>query len=322
MSRIATLNDLLANLLNSIPDLKAALIVDLEGLVIAQQSIKGFDEDIIGAIMSIIEKTISKIKKFADTSYGSGSIDTNDFQLFYVELGGSNPALFVLVADLYAKLSQFISYSYIVAEKASRILNAQKVNISLPLITPEGKLRLKSNNNIERSKQIINKIIITGAEAVGKSSLVNMYINGIPEDSYKPTIGVSIVKKELQVTKNIAVTFYLFDFGGLKSFAKVRKNFYDESKAVIILFDCSRSETFDQIPEWIAEAQHFIKDKTVSYILVGNKIDLVEDRDNIINKATKLAVQYDYPFFITSSITGEGLDELFMYLLNIGSNQV
>ncbi|MFX1276183.1 MAG: Rab family GTPase, partial [Promethearchaeota archaeon] len=181
---------------------------------------------------------------------------------------------------------------------------------------------LKSNNNIERSKQIINKIIITCAEAVGKSSLVNMYINGIPEDSYKPTIGVSIVKKELQVTKNIAVTFYLFDFGGLKSFAKVRKNFYDESKAVIILFDCSRSETFDQIPEWIAEAQHFIKDKTVSYILVGNKIDLVEDRDNIINKATKLAVQYDYPFFITSSITGEGLDELFMYLLNIGSNQV
>lgn len=321
MIRVSTLNELLTNLINEVPDLLAALIVDLDGLVIAQQSVEGFDEEIIGAIMSIVERTISKIKRFAETSYGSGTIDTNDFQLFYLELGGASPSLFVIVAGVYAKLELFIPYSYIVAEKVSQLLNNREISPILPKVGPEGYLEL-SPNFIMGGKNITGKIVIIGADAVGKTSLVNMYINGIHDEEYHPTIGVNIVEKELQIAKNMMITFYLFDFGGLKSFAKVRKNFYDDSKAVIILFDCSKSETFDQISEWIEEARHFIKDTSVSYIIVGNKIDLIEDRESIINKATNLANQYGFHFFATSANTGEGLDELFMFLTNFASSQL
>ena len=73
MFNISSLNDLLANLLKEVTDLLAALIIDQEGLIIAQQSVQGFDEEIIGAIMSIIEETIKKIKKFTKTSFGSGT---------------------------------------------------------------------------------------------------------------------------------------------------------------------------------------------------------------------------------------------------------
>jgi len=323
MIRVSTLNELLANLINEVPDLLAALIVDLEGLVIAQQSVEGFDEEIIGAIMSIVERTISKIKRFAETSYGSGTIDTNDFQLFYLELGGVSPALFVIVAGVYAKLEVFIPYSYIVAEKVSQLLNNNEVTPFLPKVSPEGKIELSpSNKNTLGGKNITGKIVFIGANAVGKTSLVNMYINGTHDEEYNPTIGVNIVEKELQITKRMTITFFLFDFGGLKSFAKVRKNFYDDTKAVIILFDCSKSESFDQISEWIEEARHFIKDKSVSYILVGNKIDLVDEREPIINKASNLANQYGFQFFTTSAITGEGLDELFMFLTNFASSQI
>ena len=323
MIKVSTLNELLANLVNEVPDLLAALIVDLEGLVIAQQSVEGFNEEIIGAIMSIVERTISKIKRFAETSFASGTIDTNDFQLFYLELGGPSPVLFVIVAGVYARLSVFIPYSYIVAEKVSQLLNDKEVTPVLPKVSSDGYLELSQhrNGNIGE-KNIMGKIIIIGADAVGKTSLVNMYINGTHDEEYHPTIGVNIVEKNLQITRDIAITFVLFDFGGLKSFAKVRKNFYDDSKAVIILFDCSKEETFDQISEWIEEARQFVKDESVSYILVGNKIDLIEDREPIINKAMNLANQYGFQFFTTSANTGEGLDELFMFLTNFASSQL
>ncbi len=315
MLRVSSLNELLANLINEVPDLLAALIVDLEGLVIAQQSVEGFDEEIIGAIMSIVERTISKIKKFAETSYGSGTIDTNDFQMFYLELGGTNPSIFVIVAGVYAKLEAFIPYSYIVAEKASQLLNNNEITTILPKVGLDGKIILTPDSDSTMAgKRITNKIVFVGPAAVGKSSLVSMYINGTYDKEYHPTIGVNIVKKELQVTKKMGYNFFIFDFGGLKSFAKVRKNFYDDSKAVIILFDCSKSETFDQISEWIEEARHFVKDVTVSYILIGNKVDLVDDREAIITKATNLAKQYGFQFYATSAETGEGLDELFMSL--------
>ena len=322
MIRVSTLNELLANLINEVPDLLAALIVDLDGLVIAQQSVEGFDEEIIGAIMSIVERTISKIKRFAETSYGSGTIDTNDFQLFYLELGGASPALFVIVAGVFAKLEIFIPYSYIVAEKVSQLLNNKEVTPVLPKVGAEGNLELSPNYYTMGAKNITGKIIIIGADAVGKTSLVNMYINGIHDEEYHPTIGVNIVEKELQITKSLVITFFLFDFGGLKSFAKVRKNFYDDAKAVIILFDCAKNETFDQISEWIEEARHFIKDSSVSYIIVGNKIDLIEDREPILKKANDLANQYGFRFFPTSASTGEGLDELFMFLTNFASSQL
>lgn len=57
MSRLTILEELLSNLLNEAKDLFAALVVDLDGLIIAKKSNGGFDEDLIGAIMGILEQS-------------------------------------------------------------------------------------------------------------------------------------------------------------------------------------------------------------------------------------------------------------------------
>ncbi|MFX1337005.1 MAG: GTP-binding protein [Promethearchaeota archaeon] len=320
MLRVTLLEELLANFLNEVNDLFAILIVDLDGLIIARQSVKNFDEEIIGAIMSILEGALNKIKRFANTSYGSGTFDTNDFRLFYLELGkvGSTRALFVLVADAYSDIDKFIPYSYIVAEKASQILNDRKISTKLPKLVNGGSIELESNND-SNGKNIINKIILIGAENVGKSAISNMFVNGEFIEQYKPTIGLSIIDKELQIMRDIKITFSLFDLGGLKSFAKIRRHFYKYSRAVLVIFDYSRTETLGMINEWIEEARHFIKDSTIPYIIVGNKIDKLDNREEFRSNANKLANQYNFQFFETSALTGEGLDELFMRLTsNLG----
>lgn len=318
MLKVSTLNEILSNFLGQAKDIMAALVVDLEGLIIAQQSVRGFDEEIIGAIMSVLEGTIEKIKRFAETSYGSGTFDTNDYRIFYLELGGTYPALFVIVADPYADFNKYLSYSYIIAEKISQALNNKKVQSKIPEIDEKGKIVLKSDDNGVDCKNVLNKIIVIGAEKAGKSTLLSVFLEGESDLEYKPTIGLSIMEKELQITKRMKVTHFIYDMGGLKSFAKVRRHFYDNTNAVMILFDYSRKASLNAVNEWLEEAKHFIQDNSVPYILVGNKIDLVDERGEIKTQAQKYVDQYNFQFFETSAKTGEGLDELFMYLTSLG----
>jgi small GTP-binding protein len=302
------LNELLNNFINEISDLIAVLIVDPNGLIIAQQSIKGFEEDIFEVIISIVEDNLEKIKKYADISLGSGTIHMNEYQLFYVEMGINNPGLFVMVTDPYFNLNDIIPYSYIVAEKASNILINKETSIDLPKINENGNL-IFDDNSSQFSKT--NKIVIIGPEAVGKTSLVDMYLNGTFGNDYTPTIGLSINKKSFEITKNMSIEFQIFDMGGLKSFKKLRKHYYQDAKVVIILFDYSKLNTLENINEWIEESRHFIKKPNVNYYLVGNKIDLINDRESIRNSAIDLSSHNNFSYYETSACTGEGIDELF-----------
>jgi small GTP-binding protein len=312
MSKASIMNDLLRALLNEVPDLFAVLVVDLDGLTIAKQSVQGFNEETIGAIMSIIDQTINKIKRYAETAMGSGTINTDDFQLFYVELYA--PALFVLVANPYSNMNRFLPYSYITAERISLILNDRDTTFYMPKLDSDGRLLFTSGLSSNNGKCKYYNIVIIGAETVGKSTLLEMYNSGDFHEAYKPTIGISLVNKELQISKNHKICLCMFDLGGLKAFAKIRSFYYQYSKAVILMFDYSRNETFEKINEWIEEARNFINKAAIFYILIGNKIDLMEDRISMKERAISLAEEYNFKFFETSALTGEGIDEVFTYL--------
>ncbi|MFX0003325.1 MAG: GTP-binding protein [Candidatus Hodarchaeota archaeon] len=315
MSKVKEIEELLSNLLHEVNNLLAALVVDLDGLIIARASVEGLDEELIGAIMAILDQSINKIKRYAETSLGSGTFDTNDFQLFYMELGSSIPAIFVLVANHYSNIDQFIPYTYIVAEKISSLLSNQNVSLKIPKLTNEGKIILPAE---EDNKKSVRNIILIGSEAVGKTKLARMYTgmnineNGI----YKPTLGISINEKELQVASNFSLTLYLLDLSGLKSLTKIRKFYYKYSNAVLVIFDYTNKDTFNNVVGWIEESRHFIKDQEIPLVLIGNKIDKCENREETKIQAIKLAEQYNIPFFETSALTGEGIDELFTFLIS------
>jgi len=308
MSKTNLINDLLSNLITEIQDLIAVLIVDSNGFIMAQQSIKGFNEEIFEAIISIVEENLEKMKKYTEISLGSGTIHMNEYQLFYVEMGIKNQGLFVLVTDPYSNLNDFIPYSYLVAEKASNILNNIETSIKLPKISGSGEITFDDNTS---SFFKPNKIVIIGSDSVGKTTLVDMYLKGKTRDEYIPTIGLSVNKKSFEITKNVKIEFQIFDMGGLKSFKKVRKHYYQDAKVVIILFDYSKLDTLENINEWIEEARHFIKNPITKYYLVGNKIDLIDDRKSILSSAIDLSSHYNFSYYEISAVTGEGVDELF-----------
>jgi len=313
---IQLLDNLLIYSLNEVPDLLAALLIDFNGFIITRQSVKGFNEEMIESILSMVEPNIQKIKSSTETSFGSGTFNFNEYQFFFLELGIPIPVLFLIVADSYSNIDQLIPYFYMIAEKITLILSKRSNSIFIPKLINGGGLEINPQEDSNTKKNLVNQIFIIGAERTGKSSLIEKYINGKFIKDYKPTIGLSIVKKNFHISKENKIAFYLFDMGGLKSFAKVRKSYYKITKAnaVLIFFDYTRMDTLEKINEWLEESLFFIEDNSLFYFLVGNKIDLIKNRNEIRLKAELIAKKHNCLLFETSALTGEGIDEMFMYI--------
>lgn len=307
MSASADIQSLLDNFVKEIPDLIAALVVDFNGFIIAKKSIKKFDDELIGGITTLLDQTLNRIKGLTQSEFGSGSFDIDQFRLFYIQLGKNTRALLVLIGDHYSHLDRYVPYSYIIADKISLLLSDCDVACKFPSITEDADLILDPNSK---------NLIIVGSEAVGKSTFSRRVCDDSFVENYHPTLGISVIEKELEMVPHKSIKVNIFDLSSLKSFGKVRKYFYTYASAVLIMFDYSREETFNDIEDWINEARHFIGEKEIPFIIVGNKVDLYANNYELKKRAEQIAVDHNYRFFETSIRNNQGLDELFKYLIN------
>ncbi|MDH3534450.1 MAG: GTP-binding protein [Gammaproteobacteria bacterium] len=115
------------------------------------------------------------------------------------------------------------------------------------------------------------KICMLGAFAVGKTSLVQQYVNSIFSEKYQTTLGVKIDKKSLQI-ENQAIELILWDLAGEDEFMKVRESYLRGSSGAMLVADGSRAETL--------EISLGLKDRLYSevgevpVVLIVNKSDL------------------------------------------------
>lgn len=112
------------------------------------------------------------------------------------------------------------------------------------------------------------------------------------------------------------IALQIFDIAGQKSFKQLREMFYRGSRGGIITFDLTRKETLDSVLEWHNEVNHKVKGG--KYILVGNKNDLVDDREVKKSDVDKIMKKIDFIEYIeTSALTGEHVKEAFHTLASV-----
>ncbi|MHA1755023.1 MAG: Rab family GTPase [Candidatus Odinarchaeia archaeon] len=120
--------------------------------------------------------------------------------------------------------------------------------------------------------RIVFKVLVLGDEAVGKTSLVKRFTEGIYPTVSPQTIGVDFDIKEVDLA-DVRVKLQIWDFGGQEHYRRIQYSFCEGAKGVILVFDLSRPETLNSIPEWISFLNNCL-DKEVPVILVGAKTDI------------------------------------------------
>jgi small GTP-binding protein len=158
------------------------------------------------------------------------------------------------------------------------------------------------------------KIIIIGDGSVGKTSLINRYIENKFQDSYIETIGIDMFNTTLSVDYNNQkheVSLLIYDLGGQEYWKKLRSSFYNRAKAVIMVYDISRKETFFSLENWYKESIENIGHE-VPTVILGNKFDL---ENKITEDEFKSFIsKFNFDHYFVSAKTGKSVTEVFNHI--------
>ena len=142
---------------------------------------------------------------------------------------------------------------------------------------------LKDNNSIslhemnENNDTIEFKIILVGSTSVGKTSIYNRFVLNEFSSTYKSTITAESKSKYIKIDKYLFAKLNIWDTCGSEAFRAVTKQFYRGAHAAIIIFDLTEQNTFNDIKKWIKDVKNY-GEKNVEILVVGNKLDLIEQR--------------------------------------------
>ncbi|MBN1327969.1 MAG: GTP-binding protein [Candidatus Heimdallarchaeota archaeon] len=165
--------------------------------------------------------------------------------------------------------------------------------------------------------RLIWKIVIIGDPAVGKTSIRRKYLGETTQKEYIYTIGADFATKKITLSDNLSIQYQIFDLAGQTKFDKVRSSFYSGVQAAILVYDITSSETLANLPKWVKEVKKNNDGTLETFVVVGNKIDLKEQKqcndkelNNFLNSLSK-EMGHNILHIYTSALTGENIDLLF-----------
>ena len=158
------------------------------------------------------------------------------------------------------------------------------------------------------------KILLLGDSTVGKTCFLLRYIDDSFLDLHMATIGLDYRLKTMILEDQKIVKVQLWDTAGQDKFRAITRNYYKGASGIILIFDVTNIKSYENIKKWINEIKEEISEQ-VSIVLIGNKIDNVNERKISKEEGVKLANEIGVKFFETSAKTGEGINESVFFLV-------
>ncbi len=159
----------------------------------------------------------------------------------------------------------------------------------------------------------IVKLCLLGEAAVGKTSLVYRFVQDTFRNSYKSTLGVNLLKKDLKIKEYGGVSAQIWDLGGQESFKSLRKLYLEGASGALVIYDMTNEKTFKKLDDWIQSFKDTRGDKPL--FLISNKADLEEKIKISEKEGRKYAKEHRMNFMLTSAKTGNNVEEAFEKLI-------
>ncbi|MHA1623908.1 MAG: GTP-binding protein [Promethearchaeota archaeon] len=341
MSKGEYLQTLLKNFVDSQQEIEIAFLYSNQGLLISkyikedESSSNADDSDgVYGAITTLVDGLLNRISlEYKIGHYGTGSFETAEHRIIYVETGSE--AILLLVCNYNINLNKLFPISYLVAEKITQLLEdsfdfryntldipdlnidysfnigLENFEIKPPKTVIDG---VYANHQIKRNENIkkMFKLIVLGDAAVGKTTLVNKFLRKEQVGDYRPTIGINIATQDynIQGNKDDIIQFLIFDLAGQEFFKRVRHEYYKGANCAFILYDVTRKATFKEAIEfWFKDAKQEMGN--IPIVLVGNKIDLEEERQITFEEGLNMANSLNASFIETSALGNINVQDTF-----------
>lgn len=147
-----------------------------------------------------------------------------------------------------------------------------------------------------------------GDSAAGKTSLAHVFQGGIQNfpKNYNMTIGIDFTVKRVNIPeKDVIVEMYIADCGGFSVSQDILKPHWENSNAVMMVYDASNPDSFYNLEAWYTELLHARADSAISGVVIAGKTDLADRPGSVSAEAgEEFAGARGLQFFETCATQG------------------
>ena len=155
------------------------------------------------------------------------------------------------------------------------------------------------------------KVIVIGNSGVGKTGITNRATKNDFSYKYDTTIGMEIFTLFIKLNKKI-IKLQIWDTCGQEVYRSLITNFYRNCSLAILVYSIDQKDSFANLDLWIKELK-LNNSPDTKLVLVGNKLDLENQREVSFEEGKNFANDYGFiDFFETSAKTGENINKMFI----------
>lgn len=161
------------------------------------------------------------------------------------------------------------------------------------------------------------KVIILGENGVGKTSIINRYIN----DEFNPnnvseTLGSTFSMKEIKKL-NIIYKLKIWDSTGQEKYHSITKLFINGSNIVLLVYSLDSRESFEHLNYWYSSIKEILEGNNYILAIIASKNDLrneavVSEEEGKIFAEDKKAIFRS----VSAKEDGQGINKLFDILID------
>ena len=172
----------------------------------------------------------------------------------------------------------------------------------------------KNKPKIDLNREVKQfKIILLGEKGVGKSSIIERYVNN-KFSSNESLEGNDAVKiKRYDVDKNLTAELSINDTTEVEKLDKFPKTYYKDAHGAILVFNLTDQNSFEKLSYWKEELDsHAPSDLVICYL--GNQADKIADRKVKKEDIKKILNEEDKLYYDVSAKTGNNISLAFEQL--------
>ena len=160
--------------------------------------------------------------------------------------------------------------------------------------------------------EITLKVVLVGDSGVGKTCIIQRYVNNDYNENNESTSTSTYTYKTLEYKEfNKTISFDIWDTAGQELYRALAKNFYLNASIGILVYDIRRRESFNAIKDYWYDQLKISGEENMIFGIAGNKCDLFQDEEVPEEEGKKFAKEIGAIFQLTSCKESIGIDDLF-----------
>ena len=171
----------------------------------------------------------------------------------------------------------------------------------------------KEKNYSSKHYDDLFKLVIIGDSGVGKSCILLRFADDTFTENYYSTIGVDFRFKCVDIGER-KFKMQIWDTAGQERFKTVKSAYYRGADGIIIVFDQTDKESYNNIQHWIEDISRYSTDEPAK-IIIANKNDMAEEKKIVKNEdINELEKKTGLEVIKTSAKTGDNVEYAFKKL--------